>query len=182
MISDLSKLMVLSKFMILVLRHKPFNFGLTPDQYGFVSMEDLLCVLRNRYQDVQCSDIETVVANCPKNRFETKGQNIRARYGHSIDVKLDKEPMQPPEFLFFSTISSREEDIFREGIKPMSRKYVHLSINKHEAWEVGRRKTKNPIVLNVKAREAFQKGVKFYDMGGVVLTQIIPSEFVHQGE
>lgn len=182
MIRDLSKFMGLSKFMSLVLRHKPFNFGLTPDQYGFVRMEDLLCVLRNRYQDVQCSDIEAVVANCPKSRFEIKDQNIRARYGHSIDVKLDKEPIQPPEFLFHGTNSSREEDILREGIKPRSRKYVHLSKNKHEAWEVGRRKTKNPIVLTVKAREAFQKGMKFYDMGGVVLTQTIPAEFVHQGE
>jgi putative RNA 2'-phosphotransferase len=182
MIRDLSKLMVLSKFMSLVLRHKPLNFGLTPDQYGFVSMEDLLCVLRNRYRDVQCSDIEAVLANCPKSRFEIKEQNIRARYGHSIDVKLDKEPVQPPESLFHGTSSSREGSILREGIKPMNRKYVHLSKNKHEAWEIGRRKTKNPIILTVKAREAFQKGMKFYDMGGVVLTQMIPAEFVYRGK
>jgi putative RNA 2'-phosphotransferase len=174
--------MALSKFMSLVLRHKPFNFGLTPDQYGFVRMEDLLHVLRNRYRDVQSSDIKTVVANCPKSRFEIKGQNIRARYGHSIDVELDAEPFMPPQYLYHGTSPSREATIFREGIKRMSRRYVHLSKSKQEAFEVGRRKAKNPTVLTVKAKEAFQKGVKFYDMGEVVVTQIIPAEFVNRGE
>jgi putative RNA 2'-phosphotransferase len=182
MIRDSSKFIVLSKFMSLVLRHKPFNFGLSPDKHGFVGVEDLLFVLKNRYRDVQSSDIEAVVANCPKRRFEIKDQKIRARYGHSIEVKLDEIPIQPPEFLYHGTNLSGEETILKEGLKPMSRRFVHLSKNKHEAWKVGKRKTINPIVLTVKAREAFQKGFKFYDMGSVILTQMIPAEFVHKNE
>jgi putative RNA 2'-phosphotransferase len=179
---NLNKITGLSKFMSLVLRHKPFNFGLRPDQYGYVKMEDLLHVLRDRYRDVQSSDIEAVVANCSKSRFEIKGQNIKARYGHSIDVKLDEEPFQPPEFLYHGTDPSIKEDILRGGIKPMRRRYVHLSKSIREAFEIGRRKAKNPTILTVKAREAFHKGIKFYDMGEVVVTQIIPAEFVNRGE
>jgi len=78
-----NKFMVLSKFMSFVLRHKPQNFGLVPDQYGFVEVEDLLNVLKNRYKNIQSSDIEAVVQSCPKKRFEIMGQKIRARYGHS---------------------------------------------------------------------------------------------------
>jgi putative RNA 2'-phosphotransferase len=178
MIRGSNKFIVLSKFMSFVLRHKPQNFGLVPDLYGFVEIEALLTVLKNRYGEIQSSDIEKVVQNCPKKRFEIKEEKIRARYGHSIDVMLDKEPFCPPDLLYHGTSPAMKGDILTEGIQPMKRKYVHLSKTKEEAFQVGRRKSKNPIVFTVKAKEAFQRGVKFYDMGVVVLTEVILAEFI----
>ena len=52
--------------MSLVLRHKPENFGLRLDPFGFVDLSDLLAVLQNRYGNVDLSDIERVVKNCPQ--------------------------------------------------------------------------------------------------------------------
>lgn len=178
MVIGSNKFIVLSKFMSFVLRHKPQNFGLVLDQYGFVETEDLLTVLKNRYGNIQSSDIEEVVQSCPKQRFEIKGEKIRARYGHSIDVTLDREPSPPPEHLYHGTSPAMKGAILTEGIKPMRRKYVHLSKTKEEAFQVGRRKSKNPIVFAVKAKEAHQKGVKFYDMGVVVLTEAVSAEFI----
>ncbi len=169
---------ILSKFMSFVLRHKPQNFGLVPDQYGFVEIQDLLTVLKNRYGNIQSSDIEEVVQSCPKQRFEIKGEKIKARYGHSIDVTLDREPFQPPDFLYHGTSPAMIGAILTEGIKPMRRKYVHLSKTREEAFQVGRRKSKNPIVFAVKAKEAYQRGIKFYDMGVVVLTEAVSAEFI----
>ncbi|MCJ7578584.1 MAG: RNA 2'-phosphotransferase, partial [candidate division Zixibacteria bacterium] len=68
--------------------------------------------------------------------------------------------------------------ILGEGIKPMKRRYVHLSKSKEEAFQVGSRKSKNPIVFTVKAKEAFQGGTRFYDMGVTVLAEFVPSEFI----
>jgi putative RNA 2'-phosphotransferase len=164
--------------MCLVLRHKPQNFGLSLDQYGFVKIEELLVVLKNRYRETHPPDLETVVRNCPKGRFEIRGEKIRARYGHSIDVMLDTEPFQPPDYLYHATSPATKDAISTDGIKPMTRRYVHLSKSKDEAFQVGRRKSTNPIIFNVKAREAYQKGVKFYDMGVVVLTEAIAAEFI----
>lgn len=178
MLPDSNKLRILSKFMCFVLRHKPQNFGLLPDQYGFVRTADLLDVLKNRYGNVQPSDVEAVVENCPKNRFEIKGQNIRARYGHSIDVLLDLEPSPPSDVLYHGTSPSMTKAIVEEGLRPMRRRYVHLSKTKDEARKVGRRKSKNPIVFAVKAREAYEEGVEFCDIGAVVLTEALPAEFV----
>ncbi len=178
MLTHSNKLRILSKFMCLVLRHKPQNFGLLPDQYGFVRTADLLEVLKNRYGNVRPSDVEAVVENCPKNRFEIKGQNIRARYGHSIDVMLDVEPSRPPDVLYHGTSPSMTKTIAEEGLSPMRRRYVHLSKTKEEALKVGRRKSKNPIVFAVKAKEAYREGVKFYDIGVVVLTENVSPKFV----
>jgi putative RNA 2'-phosphotransferase len=168
----------LSKFMSFVLRHKPENFGLKPDPFGFVNTRDLLLVLQNRYGNVQLPDIERVVKNCPKGRFEIKGEKIRARYAHSIEVQLDTQPSEPLEYLYHGTSPAMKNTVLAEGLKSMQRKYVHLSKNKEEAFQVGRRKSQSPIVFTIKAKEAFQNGIKFYDMGIVVLTEFVPSEFI----
>jgi putative RNA 2'-phosphotransferase len=178
MIMSADKLIALSKFTSFVLRHKPQNFGLFPDQFGFVGMEDLLNVLKNRYGRLQSSDIERVVQDCPKKRFEIKGEKIRARYGHSIDVVIDTKPSPPPDNLYHGTSPAMKDSIMTKGIQPMRRKYVHLSKTREEALQVGKRKSKNPIVFVVKAKEAHQRGVKFYDMGVVVLTEMVSAEFI----
>lgn len=168
----------LSKFMSFVLRHKPQNFGLRLDSFGFVELGALLSVLQNRYGNVQLSDIERVVKNCPKRRFEIKGDKIRARYGHSIEVQLDTEPSEPPEYLYHGTSPAMRNTILSEGLKAMKRRYVHLSKSKEEAFQVGIRKSGNPIIFTIKAKEAFRNGINFYDMGIVVLSEFVPIQFI----
>jgi putative RNA 2'-phosphotransferase len=174
----MDKSLRLSKFISFVLRHKPENFGLRLDTFGFVKISDLLTVLQNRYGSVDLSDIERVVKDCPKRRFEIRGDKIRARYGHSIQVQLDIQPSEPPEYLYHGTSPAMKNAILAEGIKPMRRRYLHLSKSKDEAFQVGRRKSKSPLVFTIKAKEAFHNGIKFYDMGIVVLSESMPSEFI----
>jgi len=178
MIGSTDRIIGLSKFMSLVLRHKPENFGLKLDPFGFVDMTDLLEVLQNRYGNVDLSDIEKVVKNCPKRRFEIKAEKIRARYGHSVAVELDTEPSEPSEYLYHGTSPAMKNVILSEGLRPMRRRYVHLSKSKEEAFQVGRRKSKNPVVFAVKAKEAFKSGTRFYDMGVTVLAEFVPGEFI----
>lgn len=165
--------------MSFVLRHKPQNFGLVPDPYGFVDIQELLSVFKNRYRNIQLWDIEEVVQNCPKKRFEIKGEKIRARYGHSFDVLLDIKPCEPPDHLYHGTSPAMKDVILTEGLQPITRKYIHLSKTKEEAFEVGKRKSQNPILFIVKAKDAYQKGIKFYDMGVVVLAERIPTEYLN---
>jgi putative RNA 2'-phosphotransferase len=170
--------MRLSKFMSYILRHDPQKFGLEPDSHGFVGVRDLLTVLGDRYGVVDASDLERAVRDCPKRRFEIRGEKIRARYGHSIDVTLDIPPCQPPELLFHGTSPAMKDSILEEGIKPMRRKYVHLSKTTKEAFQLGHRKSKNPIVFTVEAREAHEEGIRFYDMDLIVLTEEVPARFI----
>ena len=169
---------MLSKFMSFVLRHKPQNFGLIPDQYGFVDLYAFFIVLRDRYRNIELSDIRKVVQNCPKQRFEIKGDKIRARYGHSLEVILDTAPSEPPDYLYHGTSPAMKHAILTEGLQPIVRKYVHLSKTREDAFQVGRRKSKNPIIFAVTAKDAHHKGIKFYDIGMVVLTEQIPIEFL----
>lgn len=50
----------------------------------------------------------------------------------------------------------------RDGLLPMKRQYVHLSVDTTMATLVGKRRDIDPIILEIDAREALSDGIKFY--------------------
>lgn len=161
-----------------MLRHSPQKFGLYPDPKGFVLLDDLLKVLQKRFRNVDRKEVEEVVSESPKERFEIKQEKIRARYGHSFWVDLHLKPFVPPEFLYHGTLPELEEKIKKEGLKPMERKYVHLSKTPEEAIKVGRRRSPDPLVFKILAQRAHKKGIQFFDRGLIVLVRYVPPEFL----
>ncbi|EAE4192982.1 RNA 2'-phosphotransferase, partial [Listeria monocytogenes] len=70
-------------------------------------------------------------------------------------------------------------EIEKKGLVPMSRQYVHLSEDIETANLVGKRKDKNPIILEISALEAWNEGVNFYYGNEKVwLADAIPSKFI----
>jgi len=164
--------------MSLVLRHSPKKFGLNLDSKGFVPVDGLLRVLQSRFSEVDLSDIQEICDSSSKERFEIKGEKIRARYGHSIKVDLNLKPFRPPQFLYHGTTPKLGEKIKREGLKPMRRDLVHLSKTVDEAKSVGKRKARKPLVLKILAGKAQKEGIQFFDRGSVVVAKYIPPEFL----
>ena len=70
-----------------------------------------------------------MIASADKRRHEVVGDRIRALYGHSLPGKLRRETAKPPAMLFHGTSPEAAEKILREGLKPMRRQYVHLSVS-----------------------------------------------------
>jgi putative RNA 2'-phosphotransferase len=168
----------ISKFMSLVLRHSPEKFGLNLDSKGFVSLDRFFEVLKKRFSEIELPDIQEIVNSCSKERFEIKGDKIRARYGHSIKIDLDLKSCQPPQFLYHGTSPRSGERIKREGLKPMKRDHVHLSKTINDAIKVGKRRSKNPLVFKILATKAQKEGIQFYDRGSVVLVKYLPHKFL----
>ena len=76
----------LSKTIAHALRHKPEDYGLTLDAEGWVAVDDLLAALQKRFgarRAVSRADIETIMTESEKQRFEIRDSRIRAFYGHS---------------------------------------------------------------------------------------------------
>jgi putative RNA 2'-phosphotransferase len=71
------------------------------------------------------------------------------------------------------------EAIRYNGLQPMGRQYMHLSNNRADALEVGRRKHPQPVLLIVNAADAAKSGVAFY-VGNekVWLADRVPSPFI----
>jgi putative RNA 2'-phosphotransferase len=156
------------------LRHAPEKFGLRMDSEGWVDLDEFL-----RAMGITRADLDDVMANMDKQRFEVRDGRIRAHYGHSARDRVHKQQDTPPATLYHGTTPFAAFVIEREGIRPMGRQYAHLSSTPDTARSVGARRDPNPIILTVDAARAHRDGVKFY--GGnedVWLADHVPPEYI----
>ena len=178
------RLLKLSKFLALVLRHQPERFGLALDEEGWASLPEVIEILRGlpNFRWATRADVMRIVeegSGDAKRRFEVEGNRIRARYGHTLVHPIRYEPCSPPALLYHGTSPDALESIRREGLKPMGRQYVHLSPDPPTAIRVGIRHSAHPAVVCVRAGEAHKAGITFYQADeAVYLAKRVPPEFL----
>lgn len=173
-------LVKLSKFLSLVLRHKPDEIGLTLDSNGWAEIDELIRLSNQHGQPLTRELLDKVVAENDKKRFALSEDclRIRASQGHSVSIDLALVPKQPPVNLFHGTATRFLESIKREGLRPGNRQHVHLSLDEVTATKVGQRHGK-PVVLLVRAGEMHANGhIFFLSDNGVWLTEQVPVEFI----
>jgi putative RNA 2'-phosphotransferase len=171
-----------SKYLSLVLRHRPETIGLTLDQHGWVPVDVLLTALAGHGRPLSRAELDRVVAENDKRRFayDGTGTRIRANQGHSVPVELDHAPAVPPALLYHGTHPAALGAIFREGLRPMARHAVHLSPDTATAERVGARRGR-PVVLTVDAGRMAADGHTFQRTpNGVWLTAAVPPEYLAQ--
>ncbi|WP_420551443.1 RNA 2'-phosphotransferase [Tenacibaculum aiptasiae] len=171
----------ISKFLSLLLRHKPEKIGLTLDKNGWALVDELLIKSKKSGTSFTRENLDYVVMTNDKKRFSFNDDKtkIRASQGHSIkNVEVLTETQTPPPFLYHGTVSKFISSIKEIGLQKMNRQHVHLSIDKETAIKVASRRGK-AIILTVNSAEMYQKGYKFYiSDNGVWLTDNVPSHFI----
>jgi putative RNA 2'-phosphotransferase len=135
-----------SKYMSYLLRHNPENLKM--DENGFVNLKDLLKKLNEHFQ-VDENFICEIVEKSDKKRFEILGDKIRAVYGHTLPVKINFEEDRKIKRLFHGTTAEAASEILKTGLKPMKRRWVHLSPTIKIAREVGLRRARKPVILEM---------------------------------
>lgn len=164
------------KYLSFILRHgkEEFKKGLI-DEHGWMSVDNLV-----NMKGFTRELIEEIVNTNNKSRYEYSedGTKIRARQGHSIPVDVELKEVMPPDKLFHGTTDRFLNSIFKEGLTPQSRLYVHLSYDKETALNVGQRHGK-PVILSVDARRMYDDGIKFYiSNNGVWLTKFVDKKYL----
>jgi putative RNA 2'-phosphotransferase len=155
----------LSRVVSHALRHEPWLYELELEEDGWTDVTALLAALRQEspsWMNLSERDLAEMIRTSSKRRHEIADGRIRAMYGHSVPGKLRRERAAPPSCLFHGTAPASGSKIKQEGLLPMGRQYVHLSVERDDATAVGRRKSSEPIILVVKAQEAWKAGVAFY--------------------
>lgn len=171
-----------SKYLSYLLRHNPSDIDLSMNNQGWVSVDELISNLEkfNKYQ-ITFDFLKEVVDNDSKQRysFTDDFKYIRANQGHSVDVEIDFKEFIPLGVLYHGTALRFVDEILNSGgLKPMTRKYVHLSKDNDTARNVGTRHGK-PAILVVDAVSMINDGFKFYESdNGVVLIKEVPSKYL----
>ena len=158
-------LVELSKEISYALRHAPWEYELELDELGFVPIAQLLHALNESEtyeREITQADLEQIIVTSEKKRHEIVADKIRALYGHTIPQIIKKEPGIPPAVLYHGTTHKALPQILLDGLKPMQRQYVHLSIDVETATRVGKRRDPEPIILKIDAESAHKAGLQFY--------------------
>lgn len=168
-----------SKYIALILRHKPEVVGITLDEHGWANVEDLIRGINNT-TPFTLDELDTIVLTDQKQRYSFNKDRtlIRANQGHSIPVDVDLMEVPPPVYLFHGTGEKYVSSINKLGIIPKSRLYVHLSADYDTAEQVGSRHG-NPVVYMVHVRKMEEDGYTFFkSINNVWLTKIVPPKYI----
>lgn len=169
-----------SKYISLILRHKPEVIGITLDEHGWADVDDLVWGVSEKFKDFKHTDLIEIVRNDDKQRysFNVDCTKIRANQDHSINVDVELKKQKPPIWLYHGTGLKYVNSIDKEGLKPKSRLYVHLSSDKKTAKKVGARH--GELACYIVAAEAMHRdGYDFYlSENGVWLTKEVPTKYL----
>jgi putative RNA 2'-phosphotransferase len=151
------------------------------DKNGWVSIDELIQNAK-KYKNMRLNIdlIKIIVETNDKQRFiiSDDEKKIRANQGHSITVDLGLESKKPPDILYHGTAIRFLDSIMKDGLKPMTRQYVHLSRTEEIALTVGKRHGE-PIVLYINAKNMHEDGYKFYlSENKVWLVDKVPIKYI----
>lgn len=170
----------ISKFLSLVLRHKPETIGIQLNQNGWVDISELIEKSNKYGVQFDRETLNHIVATNSKKRFAFHDtlDMIRASQGHSIAIELAYTNQKPPEILFHGTSKKSVQSILEKGIERQNRQHVHLSSDIETAIMVGQRHGK-PIVFEVLAGQMYKDGFQFFiSDNGVWLTDNVPTKYL----
>ncbi|MCP3924420.1 MAG: RNA 2'-phosphotransferase [Desulfobacterales bacterium] len=168
----------ISKYFSYILRHHPEAIGITLDDEGWAQIDEL--IEKTKKFKLTMEMIQTVVDTNDKKRFTLSSdkRRIKANQGHSIEVDLALEPIDPPDFLLHGTAQKSIESIMDKGILKGQRHHVHLSETKETAFAVGQRYGK-PVLLKIDSNKMAGDGFKFYkSLNGVWLVEGVPPRYI----
>ncbi len=168
----------LGRFVSGALRHFPDDLGLAMNQHGWVDVDVLCDAMRTRYKWANKEKLFSIIESDEKGRYELRGNKIRARYGHSVDIDLDYPENTLPE-LYYGASREEVDILLEKGIKPIKQRYVHLSTSAEKAKEVAKIHTEDPVLLAINAEEAQKDGVTMLSATEhIVLSEEIPPQYL----
>lgn len=179
--TDEKQLTQISKFLSLVLRHKPESIGIELDSKGWTEIEILIEKANAQGIIFDKETLHYIVETNSKKRFafNENQDKIRASQGHSIEIELGYTNQKPPKILFHGTSEKSLQSILNSGLEKRNRQHVHLSIDIETATMVGQRHGK-PVILEVSAEEMYKNNFIFYiSENGVWLTDNVPTKYLN---
>ncbi len=156
----------LKGFLTYILGRNPYEFGLVPDEDGFVKKKDLIKTMQEEkgWGHVRQSSLDELLVALPEPGIETDDLRIRAMDRQQLIRPLVCETV--PKLLFIGVRNRAHRHVVEKGILPYEGdRYVLLSSDRDMAERIARRRDPEPVVITINTREAEDLGVLFLIAG-----------------
>lgn len=164
-INELNKL---ARFIHYILGLNPDEFGLVPDEKGYVKIKELIKVLHEEpgWRHIRKSHINEIRLTLTDPLFHIHDSMIRAADQDRLPEKMAAGNKDLPKLLFTAIRSRAWPHVAAHGLKPSGgMPYILLFKEKTMAERIGRRTDQNPILVSVNSSLAQKKDVDFFVFG-----------------
>ncbi len=169
----------LARFMLYVLGHRPDEFGLVPDEEGFVTYKELLWALHEEpgWGYVRKGHINEVLLSHDRHLFQAAKDSIRAmdRRWH---LDLEKSAQSLPSILFVGVRRRAHSNLMEKGLAALQGRHIVLSPDRDMASRIGRRRDQKPILLEISTRSVSEAGIAINPFGDLFIANKIPAEAI----
>lgn len=156
----------ISKALSWLLRHNAEKEGLAIDSRGYVAIDDVLN--HHRLKSLKCTraDLDRVVANNAKQRFNVDGDRICATQGHSIKLVANDNMEELtaatiPSEIYHGTYRNKLPLIYQlGGLSRMGRNHVHFTLTQLRNI-LGARHSAN-VLIYLDVDQCLAQGLVFY--------------------
>lgn len=170
----------LNRLMIYILGHKPYEFGLVPDEEGFVSYKELLTAIHEEpgWGYIRQGNINEVLFGKDRESYQVGEDCIRAVHRRWSFINITSGDQSPPGILFIGVRRKAHPVVLEKGLRPIDGKYYALSPDRAMAERIGKRKDRKCVLLEVMASSAREAGILIILFGDLFLAGEIPPEFI----
>ncbi len=159
--------------MLYILGRRPDEFGLVPDERGFVSFKELLWALHEEpgWGYVGEGHVREVLLGKDRLLFEWEEERIRSAE-RQWALNLDGPAPEVPKLLFAAIRRRAHPRVMEKGL--LSPGLLVLSPDRDMALRIGRRRDQKPVIIEIMTTAARNQAVVFYAFGDLFLATPIP--------
>lgn len=166
-----------AKFLTYVLGRHPDEFGLVPDQDGFVPVKELLKALHEEegWRHVRSGLLNELLISARPAPIEIDGNRIRAADRDRLP-KIS-EAAELPKVLYIAIRRKAYTTAMEKGFRAGGRSSLILSSDKAMALRIGMRRDNQPVLLSVQVEKTREQNVVYHQFGkNLFLTDRIPAD------
>jgi len=179
---NIRKVDALSRVMHYILGTRPDEFGLVPDQAGFIPIKELLKAVHEEpsMAYVRESHLMEVILHDRGDLFEVAEKKIRSTNRSFVSLAEAGPLSNPPKLLFKGVKRKAYAAVLAHGLVPGAGDHVVMTIDRDLAIRIALRQDQQPVILEISARAASESGTAFFAFGdSLCVADRVPARFIN---
>ena len=165
----------LAKLIFAILARNPFEYGLIPDEEGWIKTKDLHYALMQTgtFKSLSVKGLEQFFNLYRPDKMEIDHRRVRALPEFHAAGLLEFPQATPPLMLYIAVRPKAHGHVLRKGMRPPGdAKWLLLWPEKEQALKMGMRRDREPLVGTLRSHDAISDGAVFFRAGeNLYLTQ-----------
>ena len=153
------------KLLTYILGSRPDEFGLVPDENGFIRIKDLVKSISEEpgWGYIRKSHLNEVLLIYRDHPFVLDAASMKISYPREQVRPIPANDM--PKLLYHCVRRKAYPFVCRRGITPMGQHHVYLAVTEALALRMGKRRDPRPVLLTIQSQQAIGEGIRFQRQG-----------------